>query len=60
MIALGRCSLCGGTVVVPLAWYGTTVPVPRCDCCGATLRVQPLPVLKTERPAGPWAPRAVA
>lgn len=57
MIALGRCSLCGGTVVVLFVWPPS---VPRCDCCGATLRVQPLPVLKTERPAGPWAPWAVA
>ena len=32
----GTCSLCGGRVTTPAAWYGLNPPVPSCQACGAT------------------------
>lgn len=31
---IGTCSLCGGRVTLPEFWWGTTPPVPTCECCG--------------------------
>lgn len=32
---VGRCSLCGGQVSVPVHWSGVHPPVPTCRSCGA-------------------------
>jgi len=32
---LGKCSICGGRVTVPLVWLGVIPPVPTCESCGA-------------------------
>lgn len=32
---IGTCSLCGGPVVIPVVWFGTIAPTPRCQQCGA-------------------------
>ena len=32
---MGTCSICGGRVSVPLAWWGINPPTPTCDTCGA-------------------------
>lgn len=36
MATIGTCSICGGSVQVPDAWWGTNPPVPVCSKCGAT------------------------
>lgn len=35
---LGTCSLCGGLVTVPEAWWGIYPPTPTCAACGATMK----------------------
>lgn len=35
---VGTCSICGGRVSVPFAWWGIYPPVPTCESCGATKR----------------------
>jgi hypothetical protein len=35
---LGTCGICGGRVSVPTAWYGTQLPAPACETCGAKAR----------------------
>lgn len=47
--AIGRCSHCGGDVVVPLVWHGINPPVPTCTRCGATKR-NDLPVIDMDPP----------
>jgi len=42
---IGRCSLCGGTVVVPVAFMSTVPPQPRCRDCGAVGAEPALPVI---------------
>lgn len=32
---VGKCSICGGEVVVPVAFHSTEAPVPSCRKCGA-------------------------
>ena len=44
---IGKCSLCGGRVGVPVHWAGVRRPVPRCGSCGAT--AQDGPVIEMER-----------
>lgn len=47
---LGRCSLCGGDVVLPRHWAGVG-PAPRtCAACGAVESKSNLPVIQMERP----------
>lgn len=31
----GTCSLCGGAVTTPFAWWGVIPPTPTCSSCGA-------------------------
>lgn len=33
---IGKCSLCGGPVTVPIVWHGINMPLPACKHCGAT------------------------
>ena len=47
---LGTCSVCGGRVTVPEAWYSTKPPIPRCESCGATVKQPYGPILQTENP----------
>ncbi len=35
MPIIGTCSICGGAVVTPDAWYGVNPPTPTCSQCGA-------------------------
>lgn len=39
---LGRCSLCGGSVTVPVIWYGIVPPDPTCESCNATAALGPV------------------
>jgi hypothetical protein len=32
---LGSCSICGGPVVVPTAYWSVIAPIPECASCGA-------------------------
>jgi hypothetical protein len=48
---VGRCSICGGHVVVPNLWAGSVPPVPTCEICGAIEApydpaAKPLPILR--------------
>lgn len=45
---LGKCSRCGGTVSVPVIWYGVVPPTPTCNGCGATKSNEDLPTIKME------------
>ena len=45
---IGKCSLCGGSVTVPTAWYGIIPPTPTCDNCKATQKSS-LPVIEMEK-----------
>jgi len=46
----GTCSLCGGRVTLPSAWYGTTPPIPTCESCGATKKSPHGGVIEMEPP----------
>lgn len=46
---IGTCSLCGGPVTLPLAWYSVTPPVATCSRCGA-VQAQHGPVIPMVRP----------
>lgn len=52
---IGKCSICGGAVVVPDVWYeSTTIPEARCKACGAIVDDTPdLPVIKM-KPRTSW------
>jgi len=45
---IGTCSLCGGAVRLPAAWYGTVPPIPTCASCGATAKQPHGPVVDME------------
>lgn len=47
---VGTCSLCGGKVVVPFAWWGIYPPVPQCEDCGAVQKNQHGPTIEMENP----------
>ena len=34
-ISVGKCSICGGIVVLPRVYWSVVAPVPRCSKCGA-------------------------
>lgn len=44
---VGKCSKCGGDVVVPKHWMGIYTPVPLCMKCGA-IKKNHLPIIKME------------
>lgn len=44
---LGSCSICGGDVTMPNAWYSTKPPVPTCASCGAKAKPS-LPVIEMQ------------
>ena len=46
---IGRCSICGGDVVIPMHWSAVVPPVPTCTSCGATKRRR-LPTVEMEPP----------
>lgn len=56
---IGKCSLCGGHVVIPGVWAGTVPPKPTCSSCGGTvedrsaLPVIPMTPRKTKQPSTP-------
>ncbi len=41
---IGKCSICGGRVTLPDAWYGVNPPIATCETCYATQ--DNLPVIK--------------
>ena len=47
-ITIGKCSVCGGKVVVPSVWYSTEEPVPTCKKCGAE-KENDLPEIKMKK-----------
>ena len=47
--AIGRCSICGGDVVIPVHWSAVVPSVPTCTSCGAVKR-QRLPTVEMEPP----------
>ncbi len=56
---IGRCSVCGGRVVLPTNWLGIHPPLAYCEQCGATERsrlpVIPMdPIPKTPKEPNPW------
>jgi hypothetical protein len=42
---IGTCSICGGPVQVPLAWWSVVPPTPTCGSCGAMQRQSFGPVI---------------
>jgi len=53
---VGTCSICGGAVQLPLAWWSVVPPVPTCSRCGAVQRQAYGPVIDMQ-PA--WPPARV-
>lgn len=47
-IKIGRCSLCGGSVVFDKVWMGTQPQIPYCKKCGATEK-DTSPVVEMEK-----------
>jgi uncharacterized Zn finger protein len=45
---LGRCSQCGGNVVVPTIWHGIIPPTPRCESCGAVKKQKVIETVKSD------------
>jgi len=45
---IGTCSICGGPVTVPFAWYSVVPPVPSCKRCGAIMKQPEMPVIPME------------
>jgi len=50
MQTIGTCSLCGGEVRAPVAWWSVVPYVPTCSRCGA-IAAQHGPVIPMVRPA---------
>lgn len=48
MSVVGTCSVCGGAVTMPDAWYGIFPPTPSCASCGATKKQPHGPVVEME------------
>lgn len=46
---IGTCSICGGAVTLPLAWWSVTPPVASCSRCGA-VAAQHGPVIPMVQP----------
>lgn len=42
---VGRCSLCGGLVTLPAAWWSVVPAEPTCEGCGATAAPPELPTI---------------
>ena len=51
----GTCSLCGGPVVLPIAWWSVVPPQPTCKECGAVAKTDYGPVIPMQ-PAPKWVP----
>lgn len=51
MKIIGKCSICGGNVIVPEFWHGIYPPIPKCDSCHA-VKEDNLPIIPM-RPATP-------
>lgn len=49
---IGKCSLCGGRVTVPIAWWSVVPPVPTCERCGAVADTV-IPMKPRPNPLGP-------
>lgn len=47
---MGKCSLCGGEVILHDVWASTVPQKPRCATCGATAK-PPQNVIEMERPS---------
>lgn len=48
---VGRCSLCGGLVTIPMVWHGVQPPKATCEACGAVEDTSAkLPVIPTVKP----------
>lgn len=50
---IGKCSICGGRVVMPHAWMSVNPPVPRCESChafaanhGPVITMEPSPCME--------------
>ncbi len=52
---LGRCSLCGGRVVVPNVFHSVIPPKPTCEKCGAVEAETNLPIIPMKPRRAPWA-----
>ena len=50
---LGTCSVCGGPVTVPTAWWGLFPPTPCCENCGAVPEAAHGPIIPM-RPTKTW------
>ena len=46
---IGKCSCCGGRVVLPTAWLSVIPPVPTCESCGATQSSGPVIQMEPRR-----------
>lgn len=47
---IGKCSCCGGRVVIPTYYYSVNAPIPTCKSCGAEVdETEGLPVIKTRQ-----------
>ena len=51
---VGRCSLCGGAVTIPIVYWGVGQPQPTCRSCGATMRQPVLPMVPMQRRPQQW------
>ncbi len=49
---IGKCSICGGRVMVPSIWMGIFPPHPTCESCGA--------IAQTKGPVIPMQPKQPA
>jgi hypothetical protein len=47
---VGKCSICGGLVTVPIIFYSTVPPAPTCQQCGASMDInENLPIVPMKR-----------
>jgi len=46
---IGKCSLCGGDVVLPVVWSGIVPPTPRCRMCWAEAASPCVPVIPMQQ-----------
>ena len=52
---VGKCSICGGQVVVPTVYWSVVPPIPTCSNCGAKEDVTViLPTLPMKRNENSW------
>lgn len=46
---IGTCSICGGSVTLPVYYHSVIAPTPKCERCGAVAKPSG-PVIPMERP----------